>query len=63
MITFAGVQPSFVAMTYAWMVGVGVAKITNVSAPEAFSFATCTAEARCAQIVRGGADDLGWCAA
>ena len=41
-ITCAGVQPSFVEMTYAWIVGVGVAKITNVSAPDAFSFAICT---------------------
>ena len=32
-----------VAMTYDWIVGVGVAKITNVSAPDAFSFATCAA--------------------
>src|SRR6266516_2607999 len=42
-ITCAGFHPSFVAMTYDWIVGVGVAKMTKVSAPDAFSFATCTA--------------------
>src|SRR3954447_3089387 len=41
-ITCAGLYPSFVAITYDWIVGVGVAKITNVSAPDALIFATCT---------------------
>ena len=58
MITCAGVHPSFVAMTYAWIVGVGVAKITNVSAPDAFSFATCAAGGVRAEVVRLGVDDL-----
>ena len=58
MITCAGCQPSFVEMTYAWMVGVGVAKMTNVSAPEAFSFATCAAGGVSAERVALGVDDL-----
>ena len=57
-ITCAGVQPSFVAMTYAWIVGVGVAKMTNVSAPAAFSAATCTAGGLRAEVVRSRCDDL-----
>ncbi len=36
-ITWSGCQPIFVAMTYAWIVGVGVTKITSVVAPDAFS--------------------------
>src|ERR1041384_3732494 len=40
-ITWAGFQPSFVAITYAWIVGVGVPKRTSVSAPDAFRRAIC----------------------
>ena len=36
-----GVQPTFVAVTSAVMVGVGVAKTTNVSAPLLFSARIC----------------------
>src|SRR4051794_22008429 len=39
--TFAGVQPIFGAVANAWIVGVGVAKITSVSAPDAFNASIC----------------------
>ena len=36
-----GFQPSFAAITNAWIACFGSAKITNVSAPDAFSCCTC----------------------
>ena len=39
--TFFGVHPSFVAITYDWIVAVGVTKITSVSAPDLASVAIC----------------------
>jgi hypothetical protein len=37
----AGVQPTFAAVTRPWIAGVGVAKSTKVSAPDALSARTC----------------------
>ena len=41
LITTFGRQPSLFAKTYAWMANLPTAKIANVSAPDALSFATC----------------------